>query len=64
MKKALTYTLAVLAIVAVCVVLFSLLGAAFFLLPLLGGAFAKKITKKTRYGKDSYNNRYGQGKPS
>lgn len=42
MKKALTYTLAVLAIVAVCVVLFSLLGAVVYLLPPLGGAFAKK----------------------
>ena len=42
MKKALTYILAALAIVAACVVLFSLLGAAVVFLPGLGGAFANK----------------------
>lgn len=42
MKKALTYTLAALAVVGVCVVLFSLIGVAVFFLPLLGGAFANK----------------------
>lgn len=42
MKKALTYIIAALAIVGVCVLLFSLLGAAVFFLPLLGGAFANK----------------------
>lgn len=42
MKKALTYILAALVIVGVCVLLFSLLGAAVFFLPLLGGAFANK----------------------
>lgn len=41
MKKFLTYTLAALTIAGACVVLFSLLGAAVFFLPLLGGAFAK-----------------------
>ncbi len=41
MKKIITYTLAVLLVVAVGVLLFSLLGAAVFFLPLLGGAFAK-----------------------
>ena len=41
MKKIITYTFAVLAIVAVGVLLFSMLGAAVFLLPLLGGAFTK-----------------------
>lgn len=40
-QKILTYTLAVLLVVAVGVLLFSLLGAAVFFLPLLGGAFAK-----------------------
>lgn len=41
MKKIITYTLAVLLVVAVGVVLFSFAGAAVFFLPLLGGAFAK-----------------------
>ena len=41
MKKIIKYTLVALAIVAVGVVLFSLLGVAVFFLPLLGGAFAK-----------------------
>ena len=41
MKKIITYIFAVLAIVAVGVLLFSMLGAAVFLLPLLGGAFTK-----------------------
>lgn len=41
MKKILTYTLAALLVAAVGVLLFSLLGAAVFFLPLLGGAFAK-----------------------
>ena len=40
-QKILTYALAVLLIVAVGVLLFSMLGAAVFLLPLLGGAFTK-----------------------
>ena len=40
-QKILTYTLAALVIVAVGVLLFSMLGAAVFFLPLLGGAFAK-----------------------
>lgn len=40
-QKILTYVLAVLTIAAVIVLLFSMLGAAVFLLPLLGGAFAK-----------------------
>ena len=42
MKKVFTYIIAVLAIASMCVVLFSLLGAAVFFLPLLGGAFANK----------------------
>ena len=42
MKKIFTYTLAALVIVVVGVLLFSMLGAAVFFLPLLGGAFAKK----------------------
>lgn len=41
MKKIITYTLVALAIVAVGVLLFSLLGVAVFFLPLLGGAFTK-----------------------
>lgn len=39
MKKIITYTLAVILVAAVGVLLFSLLGAAVFFLPLLGGAF-------------------------
>ena len=42
MRKALTYTLAALTIVGACVLLFSMLGAAVFFLPLLGGTFANK----------------------
>lgn len=42
MKKVLTYIIAALVIASVCIVLFSLLGAAVFFLPLLGGAFANK----------------------
>lgn len=41
MKKIITYTLVALAVVAAGVLLFSLLGAAVFFLPLIGGAFAK-----------------------
>lgn len=41
MEKIITYTLAALTVVAVSVLLFSLLGAAVFFLPLIGGAFAK-----------------------
>mgnify|MGYP005923992223 FL=1 len=40
-QKILTYALAVILIAAVCVLLFSLLGAGVFLLPLLCGAFSK-----------------------
>ena len=40
-QKILTYALAALLIAAACVLLFSLLGAGVFLLPLLGGAFSK-----------------------
>ena len=40
-QKILTYALAALLITAACVLLFSLLGAGVFLLPLLGGAFSK-----------------------
>ena len=39
MKKITTYTLAVILVVASGVLLFSLLGAAVFFLPLLAGAF-------------------------
>lgn len=42
MKTVLTYIIVALLTVSVCVVLFSLLGAAVFFLPLLGGAFANK----------------------
>lgn len=41
MKKIITYTLVALTVVAAGVLLFSMLGAGVFLLPLLGGAFAK-----------------------
>lgn len=41
MRKIITYTVAALVIVAVGVLLFSMLGAVVFFLPLLGGAFAK-----------------------
>lgn len=41
MKKIITYTLVALTVVAIGVLLFSLLGAAVFFLPLIGGAFAK-----------------------
>lgn len=41
MRKIITYTLIALTIAAVGVLLFSLLGAAVFVLPLIGGAFAK-----------------------
>lgn len=41
MKKIITYTLATLTIAAVGVLLFSMLGAAVFFLPLIGGALAK-----------------------
>lgn len=41
MRKIITYTFAAFAVVAVGVLLFSLLGAAVFFLPLIGGAFAK-----------------------
>ena len=40
-KKIITYTVAVIAVIGVGVVLFSLIGAAVFLLPLLAGAFKK-----------------------
>ena len=40
-KKIITYTVAVIAVIGVGVVLFSLIGAAVFLLPLLVGAFKK-----------------------
>ena len=39
MKKIITYTMAALFVVAAGVLLFSLLGAAVFFLPLLAGAF-------------------------
>lgn len=42
MKKIIKYTIAALAVVAAGVVLFSLLGVGFFLLPLIGGAFTVK----------------------
>ena len=42
MKTVLTYIIVALLTVSVCVVLFSLLGAVVFFLPLLGGAFANK----------------------
>lgn len=42
MKKIIKYTIAALAVVAVGVVLFSLLGVGVFLLPLIGGAFTAK----------------------
>lgn len=41
MKKIITYTLVALIVATVGVLLFSLLGAAVFFLPLIGGAFAK-----------------------
>ena len=41
MKKILKYIISAVAVVLVCVVLFSLLGVGVFLLPLLGGAFKK-----------------------
>lgn len=41
LKKIVTYTIAAIAVVGVCVVLFSLIGVAVFLLPLLAGAFKK-----------------------
>lgn len=41
MKKIITYTLIALTVAAVGVLLFSMLGAGVFFLPLLGGAFAK-----------------------
>ncbi len=40
-KKIITYAIAILAIGATCVVLFSLIGVAVFFLPLLAGAFKK-----------------------
>ena len=40
-KKIITYTIAALAVIGVGVVLFSLIGVAVFLLPLLAGAFKK-----------------------
>jgi len=41
LKKIVTYTIATIAVVSVCVVLFSLIGVAVFLLPLLAGALKK-----------------------
>lgn len=41
MRKFITFTVVGLSVVATAIVLFSLLGAAVFFLPLLGGAFAK-----------------------
>lgn len=41
MKKIIKYIIAAVAVVAVFVVLFALLGVGVFLLPLLGGAFTK-----------------------
>lgn len=41
MKKIAKYIIVAVAVVSVCVVLFSLLGVSVFLLPLLGGAFTK-----------------------
>ena len=41
-KKALTITATVVCTIAAGVLLFSVLGAAVFLLPLIGGAFAAK----------------------
>ena len=40
-KKIITYTVTALAVIGVGVVLFSLIGVAVFLLPLLAGAFKK-----------------------
>jgi len=42
MRKTAKYIIAALAVAAVCVVLFSLVGVGVFLLPLLGGAFTAK----------------------
>ena len=42
MKKIIKYIIAALAVVAVGMVLFSLLGAGVFFLPLIGGAFTAK----------------------
>lgn len=42
MKKALTYIVAALAVVSMCIVLFSLFGAAVFFLPMLGGVLTSK----------------------
>lgn len=42
MKKVLAYIVAALTVVCMCIVLFSLFGAAVFFLPLLGGAFTNK----------------------
>lgn len=42
MRKFFTYICAAVAVVAVFVVLFSLVGVSVFLLPLLGGAFTAK----------------------
>ena len=39
MKKAITYSIAALAFIGVAVLLFSTIGVAVFLLPLLAGAF-------------------------
>ena len=39
MKKAITYSVAALALVGVAVLLFSIIGVAVFFLPLLAGAF-------------------------
>lgn len=43
MEKIITYTVAALAVIGVGVVLFSLIGVAVFLLPLLAGAFKNRI---------------------
>lgn len=40
-KKAITYTIAAIAIVGACVLLFSLIGVAVFFLPLLAGVFKR-----------------------
>ena len=42
MKKFCKYFIAAIAVAAVCIVLFSLVGVGVFLLPLIGGAFTKQ----------------------